>query len=446
MDISSVLVICPKALVAERKWYAEMKRFDEHFMALDGPLLWHCLRETGLEGEWPEQYSKCILPFSLFDSDLLFGRASRGRRKDNGLLQLNPPPRFDLVVIDEAHHIRNSETFLHQGVRFLCDNAKAVVLLTATPVQLGSEDLFTLLHVLRPDLVIDHASFEQMAEPNRHINAAVQHCRMAKTDWQQEARNCLTEVTQTDWGRLFLRESPAFKAVYDRLQEGNLGDGDRVMLIRAVEELYTFSQLINRTRRRDIGEFTTRKPETLYVDFTLAQRKIHDSVLNVISRILARCHGQQNVKFMMTTIRRQAASCLYGLAPMLSDILAGKLDKLEALEASDSEQDIDLDFVNQVRRDIEELIEEARKLDPSDEKVEAFVRTLVEKSQLPNNKALVFSTFRHTLLYLAEHTRRAGLRFGLVHGDIHDDERDFGAASLCPKKTTTLLTFSCHQK
>ena len=33
-------------------------------------------------------------------------------------------------------------------------------------------------------------------------------------------------------------------------------------LTRAIEELYTFSPLINRTRRRDIGEFTTRKPET----------------------------------------------------------------------------------------------------------------------------------------------------------------------------------------
>src|SRR5207245_1444442 len=42
-DISSVLVICRRALVAERKWFTEMKRFDEHFMRLDGPLLRHCL-------------------------------------------------------------------------------------------------------------------------------------------------------------------------------------------------------------------------------------------------------------------------------------------------------------------------------------------------------------------------------------------------------------------
>ena len=116
MDINSVLVICPKALVAERKWYAEMKRFDEHFTALDGPLLRHCLKETDLEGEWPEQYAKAILPFSLFDSDLVLGQGGRAKKKDLGLLNLNPPPQFDLVIVDEAHHIRNSETFLHQGV------------------------------------------------------------------------------------------------------------------------------------------------------------------------------------------------------------------------------------------------------------------------------------------------------------------------------------------
>ena len=109
------------------------------------------------------------------------------------------------------------ETYLHQGVRYFCDNAQAAIFLTATPVQLGREDLFTLLNVLRPDLVIDHSSFEQMAEPNRPINVAVQHCRSAKEGWQRKARACMDEVAQTHWGRLFLLESPAFQDIYDRL-------------------------------------------------------------------------------------------------------------------------------------------------------------------------------------------------------------------------------------
>ena len=424
MDIRSVLVICPKALVAERKWFNEMKRFDEHFTALDGATLRHCIQETDLDGEWPEQHSKAIVPFSLFDSEMLLGApGARGRRKLRGLLDLDPPPRFDLVIVDEAHHIRNSETFVHQGVRYFCDNAQAVVLLTATPVQLGSDDLFTLLNVLRPDLVIDHASFEQMAEPNRPINLAIQHCRSADAGWQQNALEALDEAASTEWGRLFLREAPAFQGVYDRLGQQALEDVERIPLIMELEELYTFSPLINRTRRRDIGEFTTRKPETVLVEFTDDQRRLHDNLLDLIGRILAKCHGQQNVKFMMTTIRRQAASCLYGLAPLLSDILAGKLDQLETMEAADDDIDVDLSFVESVRREIDDLLTLAQQLDREDHKIEAFKKVLGDKGSLENNKSLVFTTFRHTLAYLSEHTAETGLRFGVVHGGVHDEER-----------------------
>lgn len=422
MDISSILVICPKALVAERKWQTEMKRFDEDFTHLDGKLLRHCLQETDLEGEWPDKYGNAILPFSLFDSELIFGNGDR-RKKDRGLLALDPAPEFDLVIIDEAHHIRNSDTFLHQGVRYFCDNAKAVLLMTATPVQLGSSDLFTLLNVVRPDLVIDEASFEQMAAPNGYINEAIRLCREKSVGWQQEATDQLREAAKTEWGRLFLREETSFQEAFDKLQEAEIADKDRVMLTRTLEELYTFSSIINRTRRRDIGEFTTRKPQTLTVEFTDEQRDLHYTLLDIISKILARCHGQQNVKFMMTTIRRQAASCLYGLAPLLSDILERKLDQLEVIESNDIDDEIDLSFLDQVRAEIEELLAKARDLNPEDAKVDAFIGALKDKATLENNKALVFSTFRHTLAYLAKHAEAAGLRYGLVHGDVGDEER-----------------------
>ena len=440
MDISSVLVICPKALVAERKWFVEMKRFDEHFTALDGRMLRHCLRETHLEGEWPDQYAKAIVPFSLFDSNLIFGEGGKRRRKSEGLLALDPPPKFDLVIVDEAHHIRNSEAYLHHGVRYFCDNAQAAVFLTATPVQLGSENLFTLLNVLRPDLVIDRPSFEQMAAPNRPINAAVGHCRSAEDGWQGEARACLDEAAQTEWGRLFLRESPAFQGIYDQLGEEWVDDAGRIGLIRSLEELYTFSPMINRTRRRDIGEFTTRKPETLTIEFTPDQRRLHDDLLNVVKRILTRTLGQQNVKFMMTTIRRQAASCLYGLAPLLREILAGKLDSLEALETDNGEPEADPAFLVEVRGDIEELLERANNLDPRDPKVEAFVKILQDKDRMANNKALAFSTFRHTLAYIARHTAAAGLRYGIVHGGVADEERaDLRRRFALPKEEPNAL-------
>lgn len=422
-DIKSVLIICPKSLVAERKWEVEMKRFDESFVPLDGALLRHCIKETHLSGEWPVQYEKVILPTSLFDNGLLFGKAGKGKSRDLGLLELDPPPKFDLVIVDEAHHIRNPDTFLHQAVRYFADNAEAVVFLSATPVQLGREDLYTLLNVLRPDVIIDPASFNQMAEPNIHVNAAIQACRRGSSGWSEEVREQLRSIAGTAWGREVLAVNPGFQHIYDGVAEGGEDSVARIKTIHALEELYTFSSLINRTRRRDIGEFTTRKPEVLTTDFTSAQQALHDDLLGVIARIFGRLHGNQNVKFMMTTVCRQAASSLYGLAPALQDILEGKLARLEVEDDGGDAEDRSFEFVDQIRGDIESLVERATQLDPVDPKADAFMKVVTDKLAMPRNKVLVFSTFRHTLRYLVGKLADAGVRFGLVHGGVLDEER-----------------------
>lgn len=422
-DIKSVLIICPKALVSERKWELEMKRFDESFVPLNGSLLRHCIKETHLSGEWPAQYEKAILSTSLFDNDLLFGKLPKGKSRDPGLLDLDPPPKFDLVIVDEAHHIRNSETFLHQAVRYFSDNAEAVVFLSATPVQLGRDDLFTLLNVLRPDLIIDPASFGQMAEPNQFINAAIQTCRRGGEGWEDGVREQLRFVAGTAWGREVLSVTPGFQHIYDGLAEGPDDGVSRIKTIAALEGLYTFSSLINRTRRRDIGEFTTRKAETVTTEFTPSQKALHDELLSVIARVLARLHGDQNVKFMMTTVSRQAASSLYGLAPALKEILEGKLAQLELDDDAVDADERDQAFIETIREDIESLIQRAKYLDPIDPKAEAFMHVVRDKLGMTRNKVLVFSTFQHTLTYLVGKLVKAGIRFGLVHGRIPDEER-----------------------
>ena len=80
-DIKSILIICPRPLVTERKWELEMKRFDERFTHLDGRTLHYCLNEMHLDGEWPDQHRKTILPYSLFDETLLHGPEGKGKKK-----------------------------------------------------------------------------------------------------------------------------------------------------------------------------------------------------------------------------------------------------------------------------------------------------------------------------------------------------------------------------
>ena len=445
--LSSVLVICPKPLVSEQKWELEMRRFDERFHPLDGPTLRFCINETHLDGEWPRRYSNVILPMSLLNEATLFGKKGpKGRppRTERGLIDLDPPPSFDLVIVDEAHHARNPETHTHQAIQFFCDNAESVVFLTATPVQMGSRDLFTLLNLLRPDLIIDPPTFEQMATPNGDINRAIALCRGARPGWREEVRSCLNSAVDTEWGRSFLKASPLVKGLVETLGERRDEHESRVRAINALEGLYTFDPLINRTRRRDIGEFTTRKPQTVAVPYTLAQRALHDRLMGTLARILAACHGHQNVRFMMSTVRRQAASCLYGLAPYMEDILNRNLDRLEGVDYG-SDHAPDLGFVDDVRGEIESLIRTARSLDPVDPKADEFRRVIREKLAMSRNKALVFSTFRHTLAYLGRLLEEDGVRFEVIHGGVpglhrRDIRRRFSLAKESSDAVDVLLS------
>ena len=423
-DIRSVLIICPRPLVTEEKWKREMKRFDADFQHLDGKLLQYCINEMHLDGEWPEQYQKVILPYSLLDKVLLYGpEGKRRRRRGQGLLDLDPPPRFDLVIVDEAHHIRNQDTANHEAVRFFCEHAEAALFLTATPIQLGSRDLFVLLNVLRPDLILDEESFEHMAEPNPFINQAVDAARSQEQGWTQYTREALDQAAATGWGKSILKQNPEFKRIRNQIAEESVTKEKRVQLITDIETLYTFSGILNRTRRRDIGEFTIRKPQTVEVELTTDQAELHDALLETQAEIFRRLYGDQNVKFMMTTLRRQLASCLYGLEPMLEDILSRHLDELTWTEA-DITGPIPLeDTIVQIRDQIQIILQKAKSINSHDQKLESLRGTIQERQDLPNNKIMLFSSFRHTLAYLYKHLKADGIRVGMIHGGVADEER-----------------------
>jgi SNF2 family DNA or RNA helicase len=424
-EVRSVLIICPKALVTDRKWQLEMKRFDERFTQLDGPTLRYCMTEADLDGVWPQEHSNTIVPYSLFDESLLVGgNPTRNRKNFPGLEDLSPPPRFDLVIVDEAHHIRNTETYSHKVVRFFCDNAEAVLFLTATPVQLGDRDLFVLLNVLRPDLIVDEESFHYMAQPNKYVNRAIEAARAAGPKWQKKAGDALVSAGNTEWGQTMLSRSPSYREVREQLGTQRLGPAERVQTIKKLEDLHTFSNLINRTRRRDIGEFTTRKPQTVRVELTEKQKALHDRLLAVQARILGRLHADINVKFLMTTIRRQAASCLFGLAPLLEDILNRRMSELVEQESTEAYDGLpELSTVDRIKADIEEVLKDAEGLQGPDRKLEALRGIVTDKQAMANNRTMLFSTFRHTLSYLFRHLENDGYRVGLMHGGTPDDER-----------------------
>lgn len=421
-NINSVLIICPRPLITERKWEREMKRFDEEFEALDGEKFRQCVNELYMEGEWPAKYSKAVLPYSIFDRNNIYG-VENGRQEQRGLLNVDPP-KFDLVIVDEAHHIRNTDTFAYKAVSRFVDNAEAVLFLTATPVQLEYDDLYILLNLLRPDYVIDKTAFHEMAEPNMNINLAVMYIRGRGEDWQKNALEQINAACATGWGRKVFTNNPDVESIKEKLASGSISNEEVVQMISDVENLHTFSNIISRTRRRDIGEFTVRDPQTITVEFTEAQRKLHDTILSITHEMLSHIHSTDNTKFMMTTIRRQTASCLFGLVPLLKDILYRHVFELmEEEDFFDSLYGESQDDSLVMRDRINEIIEMAERLPKEDPKYDAMLSVIKEKLATDKKKIMIFSSFRHTLTYIYDRLSNAGYRVGLIHGGVSDNDR-----------------------
>ena len=361
-----------------------------------------------------------LVPYSLLTEEILQGTGKqRGKKRQTGLLQLDPPPQFDLVIIDEAHHIRNDSTWAHRCARFFCENASAALFLTATPVMMGNKDLYTLLNLLRPDLILDETTFGEMAAPNRFITGALKSMHAAADGWHEKAILELRAAAATPWGRNILEPSPAYVSIMEDLARNSDDSAERIRLIKEVEGLHTFDGLISRTRRKDIGNFTIRKPETVPIAFTEEQQRIYDELIRLQAVILRLGHPDQNIRFMMCTLLRQAASCIFGLAPLVSNIL---LRSLESVEEIDDERRLP-ESIELIRDEITALQGLAASLKGPDPKLDALRKIIADKQKLPSNKLMLFSSFRHTLAYLEKNLLQDGVRVAVIHGGVNEEER-----------------------
>lgn len=425
-DLERVLVICPKPLVAERKWELEMKRFDEEFIPLDGATLRQIISDTDRDGDWPVRFNKAIIPYSILDSKVYNGEIGR-RNRIFGLSELDPEPHFDLVIVDEAHHIRNGsddkeKAFAYKCTKYFCDHADAVVMLTATPLQTSDNDLFTLLNVLRPDIVVDKDTFEMMSRPNANISRAVHLVRAMEEGWNEKASTELLDLQKTQWGDNVIAENPLYNDILRRLESNEIDREERVKLISDIESLHSFGTMLNRTRRRDIQDFCVRRSHTVSTSFTEYQQTLHDELLYFEHEALSTLHNANSVAFIISTIRRQAASCIFGLAPYIRDIISRRLMQLD-YDPDSLINDVDEKSLNTISSLAKKVLMLADKLPEKDPKFEETYVIIRKKQEQSNNKIMIFSTFRHTLSYLKRKLSECGLRVEQIDGSVKDDTR-----------------------
>ena len=420
--LENVIIVCPKALVT--KWRAEMQRFDEDFQPLKSETLRYCIREANLDGAWPSKYARVIVHLELFrNPDYLFGTTGRNPRP--GLATLDPPAQFSLAIFDEAHHLRNTDTNSHQLARFICNNSEAAIFLSATPVHLGSQNLFALLNLLRPDLFPSQAVFNEMVEPNRHLTQAIRHIRSRepKDSWRRDAVEALSSAAATRWGANTLISDPRFLHCQAGLTDPvEPKDSARVNLVRDLEELHSLAHVMNRTRRRDIGRFTIREPHTVSVPFTAPQEEFYQALIAFRTQVLLLRYDPIVIRLIVDMLERQAASCLPALLPTLDTFIATGRFSTSRLTDSAEDDEEEFELPEFLRSQAVDLRAQGAKLPADDPKLDALMQIARTSRTAPGSrKLLIFSFFIHTLRYLQTHLTAAGFRVGLITGQTPDD-------------------------
>lgn len=228
---SRVLVIVPPALTFQ--WFVEMiRRFNLQFTLLDEE---RCqlieadnqsedIDAPGLENPFEAQQ------LVLCSLDLFTGNPDR--------IEQAMEAEWDLVVVDEAHHLQ-----WHEGepgsdylaVQLISQFARGLLLLTATPEQLGRLGHFSRLRLLDPSRYHDYDAF--LAEELQYEEVA--HL-----------------VTQIEDGHPVLGQE-ARNAIRQRLGDESLTDDDK--LIAALLDRHGTGRVLFRNVRESVAGFPDRR-------------------------------------------------------------------------------------------------------------------------------------------------------------------------------------------
>jgi hypothetical protein len=298
-----------------------------------------------------------------------------------------------------------------------------MLLLTATPLHLGNQDLFHLLNILAPGDFDSLEAFRQQIYPNQFINRASQQLGSMK---KKEALRTLRQVEKGPSRKRFLR-NPYYQDTLNILQQSHPSRSEFIQAQRNLLELSTLSHVFTRTRKRDVViNAPVRAANSLIVEFTQPEWDFYQAIIAYVRAQYILNSGNWATGWATIMRERQAASCITAVRKHFSDLIHGNY-KSTPEDESALDGLFDDDFSYRMRsNDIKRLDKALRKLVRTglnigniDTKFDVFHNALIQVlDENPSSKILVFSFFRNTLGYL--HRRLSDLGFGvrMIRGGV----------------------------
>lgn len=444
-DARRLLVVCPKMLA--RKWRMELRdKFNIPAEIGSFNQLRQSFTDFKREGRalrfaWICTYSGLRPTKADIQNleDLELKLSERGQfLRDVGDLS-SDIPLFDLVIFDEAHYMRNSATTQSKLGTVLGGAAGALLLVSATPVNNGNRDLFTLLRLLDADFFENERLFQSLLEENRPAVQALNALSAVPPDIGL-ARSCTDELAYSS----FIGKSELLGKLRETLND--LANRDHSSLIAAqemAERLNILGSYVTRTRRVQVKERQPiRDPHPVKVEFTLTERKFYAAITQMVRMRVAQA-GKTFSAFHLVMPQQRMASCI---PAMVNAYRSGELGDFEELlsESFDiGEDDMPEDDSGENQQSLDDLLAEFASYDfeANDSKYKKLREQLLEP--LGGQKIIIFSYFKGTLFYLQRRLEADGISCALIHGGIlNQDERDAEIARFRDSENVRVLLSS----
>lgn len=421
-DMRRLLVVCPAML--REKWRFELSsRFGLDAQIVDAAQLIQELESVSpRERAWIVSYQGIRVPrgWDPSESDTP-RRSARARLADLLHRSADGEPLFDLVIFDEAHYMRNEETGAWRTGSLLRDVSQHQVMLSATPINLGSDDLFNLLRLLDPDHFEYPEDFRNVISANRPVIAASDVVR----DPLSDAEDIVKAIHRIKTARHFDTSERVERLIEEAEAVREWTNDHRIEFAAKLERLNLIAHIVTRTRKREVQtERVLRDVSVFKVEMYLKEAELYQAITEGTRRY-AQSKGIEH-GFLLSMPQRMVASCPAALLRAWRDDETDTDAESFAADETGEDEDRIRDESSGLRRYLSgRVLREfsAGELTRQDSKfarlAESLKRFLAEDRE---GKAIVFTTFRGTARYLVDRLSAEDIEAGLLMGGAEFDK------------------------
>lgn len=395
-EADRVLIVCPSGLVD--KWRDEMsERFGFDLTHLHRDELKR-FQEQHHDGRLPKRNAYVVSLETMRTWEALDDLSEN-------------PPEFDLVVVDEAHAMRNSDTKSYQLGTQLSEwtIGSNMVFLTATPINLRETDLLHLLGLLEPADFETTEDLEARLEPNAVLNSIGKMLTRSDAtagDFMKALAGLRGLVFEK---AITLR--PEFADLSEILKRAPLAPRDIAAARRHISELNSLSTTITRTRRAEVDEKKAMRDAEpgIEVVWNPAEARFYDEYVKWC-QARAELAGTPMYFSMQMPLRLASTSVHIAAMDLLhaeTDVWGGDVERAPSAHSVEPHP---------------ELVDAARRvLQVPDTKLDRLGEVLAELRGL-DRQALLFTWSKATLGYLQRAFEKE-YRVATLNGDVPREQR-----------------------